>query len=71
MIIDKVIVSYQQPDDMEAINRITGLEYDNTDNWVDYGTFKEHPILNKFVEEEEGIALKNGTADFIAFRIDL
>jgi len=70
MVIDKVIMSLQKPDDMEQINRLTDLEYDNTDNWVDLQTFQEHPELKKFIDEEEFNALKSGEADYIVFRID-
>ena len=70
MIIDKVIMSLQKPDDMETINSITGLDFDNTDNWVDYAVFEEHPKLKKFIDKEELKALKEGKADYVAFRID-
>ena len=69
--IDKVITSRQKPDDMEVINDITGLEFWNTDNWCDLGEFEEYPELEQFVEKEELNALKDGKADYIAFRIDL
>lgn len=70
MIIDKVIMSLQKPYDMEEINRITNLDFDNTDNWVDFSTFKEYPKLSKFISAEELEALQNKEADYIAFRID-
>lgn len=70
MIIDKVIMSLQKQDEMETINSITGLDFDTTDNWVDYATFKEHPKLKKFIDKEELKALKDGKADYVAFRID-
>lgn len=70
MLIDKVIMSLQKPDDMEKINSITSVDYDGTDNWVDYFTFKENPKLKKFISNEELNALKNGKTDYIAFRID-
>ena len=69
--IDKVITSRQKPDDMEVINDITGLEFWNTDNWCDLGEFEEYPELEQFVEKDELNALKDGKADYIAFRIDL
>ncbi len=69
--IDRVITSRQKPDDMEVINDITGLEFWNTDNWCDLGEFEEYPELEQFVETEELNALKDGKADYIAFRIDL
>ena len=68
--IDKVITSRQKPDDMEEINDITGLEFWNTDNWCDLGEFEEYPELEQFVEKDELNALKEGNADYIAFRID-
>ena len=70
MIIDKVIMSLQKPDDMEQINKLTSLDFDHTDNWVDYSTFEDKPELQKFIDDEKLQALKNGEADYIAFRID-
>lgn len=70
MIINKVIVSYQNPDNMEQINKLTSLDFDHTDNWVDYSTFEDKPELQKFIDDEKLQALKNGEADYIAFRID-
>ena len=70
MVIDKVIMSLQKPDDMEQINKLTSLDFDHTDNWVDYSTFEDKPELQKFIDDEKLQALKNGEADYIAFRID-
>ena len=70
MIINKVIVSYQNPDNMEQINKLTSLDFDHTDNWVDYSTFEDKLELQKFIDDEKLQALKNGEADYIAFRID-
>lgn len=70
MFIYKVIQSLQDVDDMEKINRITGLDDFETDNWCDFGEFEEYPELKQFVTEEEYNALKNENADYVAFRID-
>lgn len=70
MIINKVIMSLQKPNDMEEINSITSVDYDSTDNWVDYFTFEENPELQQFISTEELKALQNKEADYIAFRID-
>lgn len=68
--IDKVITSLQDADNMQEINIITGLDMCSTDNWVDYSSFEEYPKLKKFVSKDELNALKNKDADFIAFRFD-
>lgn len=68
--IDKVITSLQDADNMQKINIITGLDMCSTDNWVDYSSFEEFPKLKKFVSKDELKALKNKDADFIAFRFD-
>ena len=68
--INKVITSFQDVDDMEEINRITGLNLFNTDNWCDLSEFEEHPELKMYVGDEEFNLLKNKEADYIAFRID-
>ncbi len=70
MIIDKVITIWLDSDAMEKINKITGIDAFATDNWVDYSIFGMHPILKQYVTHEKFIALKNGKADYIAFRID-
>lgn len=70
MIINRVITSYQAPDDMEKINELTDLNIFATDNWVDYSVFEDEPKLKKFVEQEKLDALRNGEADYIAFRLD-
>ena len=66
--IDKVITSLQDADNMQEINLITGLDMCATDNWVDLSTFEENPELQQFISEDELKALRNKDADFIAFR---
>lgn len=68
--IDRVITSLQDADNMQEINLITGLDMCSTDNWVDYSTFEEYPKLRKYVSADELKALKNKDADYIAFRFD-
>lgn len=70
MIIDKVIVSLQELDNMEKINTITGLNVFDTDNWCDLSQFEQYSKLKKYITEEELKALKDKSADYIAFRID-
>ncbi len=70
MYINKVITSLQEPDNMEKINTITGLNVFDTDNWCDLSQFEDIPELKKFIREEEFLALKDRKADYIAFRID-
>lgn len=70
MYINKVITSLQEPDNMEKINTITGLNVFDTDNWCDLSQFEDTPELKKFVTDEEFQALKDRKADYIAFRID-
>ena len=70
MYIYKVIISHQEPDNMERINIITGLNVFNTDNWCDLGQFKDTPELKKFITYEEFNALNEREANYIAFSID-
>ena len=70
MVIYRVIKIFQDPEAMEEINKITGIDAFETDNWVDYYTFEECEKLKNYVEKEEIEALKHKEADFIAFRLD-
>ena len=70
MYIYKVIISHQEPDNIERINIITGLNVFNTDNQCDSGQFKDTPELKKFITDEEFKALNEREANYIAFRID-
>ncbi len=70
MIINKVITSLQNPDNMEKINTITGLNVFDTDNWCDFSQFEQYPKLRRYITKEELKALKERKADYIAFRID-
>ncbi len=70
MHINKVITSFQDVDSMENINILTGLDEFSTGNWCDLGEFEEIPELNKFITEEELLALKDNSAEYIAFRLD-
>jgi len=70
MIIDKVITSLQEPNNMEIINTITGLNVFDTDNWCDLSQFEQYPKLKKYITTKELKALKEGKADYVAFRID-
>lgn len=70
MIINKIIFSYQDPDNMETINTITSLDPFKEINCCDYSEFEQYPQLLEFTTEEELQALKNGDADYIAFRLD-
>ncbi|DAB16879.1 TPA: hypothetical protein CPT98_07160 [Candidatus Gastranaerophilales bacterium HUM_19] len=70
MIIDKVITIWLDSDAMEEINKITGIDAFSTDNWVDYSVVEGYSDLKQYVTNENLEALKNGKADYIAFRID-
>lgn len=70
MIISRVITSLQDPDNMEKINTMTGLNIFDTDNWCDLSQFEQYPKLRKYITNEELKALKERKVDYIAFRID-
>lgn len=70
MVIYRVIKIFQDPEAMEEINKITGIDAFETDNWVDYYTLEECEKLKNYVEKEEIEALKHNEADFIVFRLD-
>lgn len=69
MIINKVIVSWQEPENMEKINKATGLEYDKTDNWCDIETI-QNCQLEEYLDVDQLKAMLKEEADYIAFRID-
>ena len=56
--IDKVITSLQDADNMQEINLITGLDMCATDNWVDLSTFEENPELQQFISEDGEIYVR-------------
>lgn len=70
MYIYKVIQNFQDVNNMEEINKITGLDPFESDNWCDLSEFEEHPELKEYLSEEEFEALKKGQTDYIAFKID-
>ncbi len=70
MQIDRVIQVSVEPDLMEEINKITGLDEFATDNWCNLEQFYNYKALPEFINDEQFEALKTGEADYIAFRID-
>lgn len=70
MIIYSVITSYHDFDEMEEINRLTGVSDFNTDNWCNYSCFEDEPKLKNYITKAELEALKTNQADYIAFRLD-
>ena len=70
MIINKVITSTQEPDNMERINTIIGLNIFDTDNRCDLSQFEQYPKLRKYITKEELKALKDKNADYILFRMN-
>ena len=67
MRIVKVILNFHDYDEMEKINKITGANEFNDENWVDLEIIEANPELLNYVSEEEINALKNGDADHIVF----
>lgn len=70
MVIFKVIPSYKDWEELEKINKIIGGEPFDTEHWCDKYEFEEKPDLKNFIEEEEFQAIQDGTADYVAFRLD-
>lgn len=70
MLINKVVRNYQDPDSMEAINKLTGMSAFETENWCDWDNFKEYPKLKKYITSEKAMALRTGEIDYIAFKLD-
>jgi len=69
--IDRVIVILEDPDSMEKIGALTGIsDSSSSDIWCDFSDFEEYPELKDFISSYEFEALKNGQADYIAFRMD-
>ena len=71
MHVDKVYTVLLKPDDMEKVNKLTGLNPFATDNWCGLWLFSEVPELYDFVSEDEIKLLEERKADFIAFRLDI
>ena len=71
MHVDKVYTVLLKPDDMEKVNKLTGLNPFATDNWCGLWLFEEVRELYDFVSEDEIKLLEDRKADFIAFRLDI
>ena len=71
MHVDKVYTVLLKPDDMEKINRRTGLNPFTADNWCGLWLFAEVPELYDFVSKDEIKLLEERKADFIVFRLDI
>ncbi|MBR1775958.1 hypothetical protein IJ750_02650 [bacterium] len=67
MRIVKVILNFHDYDEMEIINKITGANEFNDENWVNLEIIEAHPELLKYIPDEQINALKNGDADHIVF----
>ena len=79
--IAKVITVLLDPDDMETVNKSTGIDVFATENWCDYSTFvavdeainfgdDTKTDIKQFVSNEHFDLLKNSLVDYIAFRLD-
>ena len=71
MHVDKVYTVLLKPDDMEKVNKLTGINPFATDNWCGLWLFAEVPELYDFVSEDEIKLIEDRKADFIAFRLDI
>lgn len=67
MRIVKVILNFQDYDEMEKINKITGANEFNDENWVDLEVIEAHPELLDYIPDEQIESLKKGDADHIIF----
>ena len=67
MRIVKVILNFHDYDEMEIINKITGANEFNDENWVNLEIIEAHPELLKYIPDEQINVLKNGDADHIVF----
>ena len=71
MHVDKVYTVLLKPDDMEKVNKLTGINPFATDNWCGLWLFSEIPELYDFVSKDEIKLLEDEKADYIAFRLDI
>ncbi len=67
---DKVVTVQLDPDTMEELNWLTGINPFGTDNWVSKAGFEDYPNIKKLVSDEQYNAIMEGDIDYIAFRID-
>lgn len=70
MIAYKVVPVYLDPDQMEEVNIMTGLDAFRECNWCDLDAFIDHPDLTKYVGHEDYKRIRSGKIDFVAFRLD-
>ena len=70
MYIYKVIANSQDVEDMEKINKMTGMNEFDTENWCDLEQFELHPKLKDYLTVEEFEELQKGNVDYIAFKVD-
>ena len=71
MHVDKVYTVLLKPDNMEKVNKLTGINTFATDNWCCLWLFAEVPELYDFVSKDEIKLLEDEKADYIAFRLDI
>ena len=71
MHVDKVYTVLLKTDDMEKVNKLTGLNKFATDNWCRLWIFEEVPELYDFVSKDEIKLMEDEKADYIAFRLDI
>lgn len=67
MNIYRVVLSIQDYDTMENINKITGSCEFNDENWVNLEVIQEYPNLLEYITDEELNALKNKEIDTVVF----
>jgi len=67
---DKVVKVYLDPELMEMLNKQTGIDEFETDNWCDKHEFEKVPSIYEFITEEQKQAITNDEIDYIVFRID-
>lgn len=67
MNIYRVVLSIQDYDTMEKINKITGSCEFNDENWVNLEGIEQFPELLEYITDEQLNALKNNEIDTVVF----
>ena len=70
MVAYKVVPVYLGIDELEEVNKLTGIYALRECNWCDLSVFEKYPELTKHIHHADYKGLRNGKIDFIAFRLD-
>lgn len=65
-----ISTQYLDIDDMEDVNKLTGLSPEHEINFIDKSIITEYPSICEFIQPERLRLLMQEKIDYIAFRLD-